>query len=320
MQANAQAQPNIALIKYWGKRNIAKNLPAVDSLSITLDSLWTRMSVEFLPSLQHDELFVNGRQSDSMQARVSYCLDQVAGSGRAHAKVQSEGNFPIAAGLASSASAFAALVVAASNAADQNLDTLSLARLAGESSGSAARSLYAGFVELTAGESDIEVATIVDNMAWPLKVIVAVTEEGAKPLSSGAAMIRSAETSPFYSSWLERQANDVALARKAVLQKDFAQLGALAEHNCLKMHSVMWSSRPPIVYWNSATLACMQAVRRLQAAGCPVFFTIDAGPQLKAVCLPEAEGTVEETLAACPGVVRTLVSGLGVGATLLANT
>ena len=317
MRAVAQAQPNIALIKYWGKRDADKNLPAVGSLSVTLDALWTRMSLEFDDQLEQDTLAVNGSAAASMLQRVSHCVDLVAGKDRACARVESSSNFPIGAGLASSASAFAALVVAADEAAGSRHGTGALARLAGAASGSAARSLYAGFVELTAGDAEIEVHNIADSAAWPLEVVVAVTAEEPKPVGSTEAMIRSAKTSPFYSNWLEQQAGDLEAARDAVRQKDFAKLAAIAEHNCLKMHSVMWGSRPPIVYWNQATLACMETVRTLQADGHGVFFTIDAGPQLKAVCLPEAVAIVRAALDQTSGVIRTLQSGLGPGARLL---
>jgi diphosphomevalonate decarboxylase len=317
MGASAQAQPNIALIKYWGKRDIEQNLPAVSSLSVTLDSLWTKMSVEFSDSISADRLTVNAAADEKMLPRISACLDLVAGSDRPRASINSDCNFPIAAGLASSASAFAALVVAASEAAGQSSDTLSLARTAGAISGSAARSLFGGFVELRAGDSNIDVETIAEGDEWPLTVVIAVTEESAKPVSSGEAMIRSAETSPFYSSWIEQQPAELATAREAVLRRDFAQLAAVAEHNCLKMHSVMWGSRPPVVYWNSATLSSMEAVRRMQDDGHAVFFTIDAGPQLKAICLPDQADRVRSALDACSGVQRTLVSGLGAGARLL---
>jgi len=315
MQASAQAQPNIALVKYWGKRDRGRNLPAVSSLSLTLDTLWTRMSVRF-GEQPRDTLKVNGQDAPGMLGRVSYCLDLVAGKDREQAGVVSESNFPIGAGLASSAAAFAALVVAANEAAGTDLDTLSLARLAGAVSGSAARSLYGGFVELTAGDEYIDVHALVDGDEWPVEVIVAVTEEAAKPVGSGDAMIRSATTSPFYASWLERQSADLEQARQALAQKDFGSLAAVSEHSCLKMHSVMWTSRPPIVYWNKATLACMETVRSLQAEGLGVFFTIDAGPQVKAICLPEAGDTVLTALAQTPGVLRTMRSGPGVGATL----
>ena len=313
----AQAQPNIALVKYWGKSDIAKNLPAVGSLSITLDELYSRMSVEFLDDPGADELSVNGEVNIEMLPRVSACIDLIAGKDRSAAKIQSEINFPVAAGLASSAAAFAALVLATYEGAAKIADTLTMARIAGSVSGSAARSLYGGIVELSAGDNAIEVWPIAGIDDWPLRVVVAVTETGQKQLSSGEAMIRSAETSPFYDSWVERQPEDLTAARVAVENKDFEQLAAVSEHNCLKMHTVMWTSRPPVVYWNSATIACMEAIRELQKKSVPVFFTIDAGPQVKAVCLPSAEESVRNTLAGIDGVVTTYSSGLGPGARVL---
>ena len=148
MRATARAQPNIALIKYWGKRDRDRNLPAVGSISLTLDDLYTTMDVELDGGLDRDELRVNGRSAQSMLPRVARCLDTVLGADRLCARVTSESNFPIAAGLASSASSFAALVVAASAAGGRPRSFDELAGLAGRASGSAARSLYGGFVEL----------------------------------------------------------------------------------------------------------------------------------------------------------------------------
>lgn len=317
MKAVAQAQPNIALIKYWGKRDHDKNLPAVSSLSVTLDSLWTKMSVEFGAGSGADTLLVNGSPAPAMEKRVSQCIDLVAGTERAAASIVSECNFPIGAGLASSASAFAALAVATAGACGKTHATQALAQLAGTSSGSAARSLYGGIVALTAGDENIHVQPLLDQHEWPMEVIVAVTEKREKPIGSGAAMIRGEQTSPFYPSWVERQDEDLETAKEAVLARDFECLAAISEHNCLKMHSVMWSSKPPIVYWNSATLSCLETIRSLQSAGHAVFFTIDAGPQVKAVCLPESVAAVMDALQSTPGVLSLLRSKLGAGAKLL---
>ncbi|MDH3265871.1 MAG: diphosphomevalonate decarboxylase, partial [Gammaproteobacteria bacterium] len=286
MRATAKAQPNIALIKYWGKRDTHRNLPAVGSISITLADLATTMSVDFDDALANDVLTVNGSDNVEMLPRVSRCIDSVAGPKRSTARVISNSNFPIAAGLASSASAFAALVVATDAVLDRNSDTATLARLAGGTSGSAARSLYGGFVELQNTAGDIALHCLCAADDWPLEVIVAITALGPKPVGSTEAMEISRKTSPFYGLWVEQQSQDLDAARKAIAKRDFARLAAVAEHNCLKMHSVMWGSRPATIYWNSATLACMQTVRELQSQGVAVFFTIDAGPQLKAVCEP----------------------------------
>ncbi len=317
MRADAQAQPNIALVKYWGKRDPVRNLPAVGSLSVTLDALWTRMSVELDTRRREDSLSVNGSTGDSMLPRVSDCLDRLLGAARPKAAIVSESNFPVAAGLASSASAFAALVVAASEAASLSRDRLTLARYAGAASGSAARSLFDGIVELSACDDEIDVRSIAAVDDWPLQVVIAINDEQPKAVGSGVAMLRSAATSPFYASWIERQAGDLDAARRAVAERDFAALAAVAEHSCLKMHSLMWTSRPPVVYWNKATLACMETVRALQQDGYPVFFTIDAGPQVKAVCLPGASEAVSAVLSATDGVRTVVTSGLGAGARIL---
>ncbi len=314
MQATAVAQPNIALIKYWGKRDQALNLPAVGSISITLADLFTRMSVDF--PADEDSLLLNGEVNDSLLPRLSQALDATLGNDRPRARIVSECNFPIAAGLASSASSFAALVVAASRALSRELDTPTLANLAGRASGSAARSLYGGFVELSNETESVSVKTLLDEQAWPLEVLVAVTTTGPKPVGSTEAMEVSRQTSPFYDRWVADQPDDLAAARDAIAARDFKALGAVSEHNCLKMHSVMWSSRPPIVYWNDATLACLQTIRALQADGVAVFFTIDAGPQVKAVCLPESVDDVRRALADTTGVRELLHTGLGAGARL----
>jgi len=317
MRATAKAQPNIALIKYWGKRDSNRNLPAVGSISLTLDDLCTTMDVELDGALDADELYVNGRSAETMLPRVKRCLDTVLGGDRLCARVTSTSNFPIAAGLASSASSFAALVVAASAAGGRERSSEELAGLAGRASGSAARSLYGGFVELRNDGDGIAVGTILDGEAWPLRIVAAVTSEAPKPVSSGEAMELSRKTSPFYSRWIEEQDMDLSTARDAITVRDFAKLASIAEHNCLKMHSVMWASRPPVVYWNAATLACLESVRELQARGVAAFFTIDAGPQVKVICLPGDQPRVVDALSNTGGVENILTSGIGAGAALV---
>lgn len=317
MRASAIAQPNIALVKYWGKRDTMRNLPAVGSISITLSDLHTKMSVAFDSGLPADRLVVNGADNQAMLSRVSRCLDSIAGPKRDFADIATESNFPIAAGLASSASAFAALVVAADMAGGQQNTQAQLASLAGRASGSAARSLLGGFVELRNVDHDIAVSSLCEGDDWPLQVVVAITASSPKAVGSTEAMELSRRTSPFYDRWIEQQDADLDEARAAIAERDFARLAAVAEHNCLKMHSVMWGSRPPMVYWNSTTLACMEAIRELQADGVPVFFTIDAGPQLKAICEPEVADEVRSKLTAVPGVEEVMVTGLGAGARIL---
>ena len=319
MQATAIAQPNIALIKYWGKRDLERNLPAVGSISITLRELYTRVAIELDNGQPTDVLLINGARDTERLARIGACLDSVIGERRPTATIRSESNFPIAAGLASSASAFAATTVAAAAAAGLSLQNVELARLAGQASGSAARSLYGGFTELGNVGDAIELTTLRDERSWPLQVVVAITETAAKKTGSTAAMEISRRTSPFYAAWIERQDDDLDAARTAIEERDFAGLAAVAEHNCLKMHSLMWASRPPMMYWNSATLRCLQTVRKLQGEGCRVFFTMDAGPQVKAVCVKDDVDAVRDALAATPGVREIMTSGLGAAARLVSD-
>ncbi len=320
MHATAIAQPNIALIKYWGKRNISKNLPAVGSISITLSDLYTEVSVNFKPHLSEDELIVNGEQNFKMLPRIAKCVDNILGEKRSRVQVSSISNFPIAAGLASSASAFAATTKAVASAAELSYTNLELAKFAAKASGSAARSFYDGFVELKNIKDGIEVKSICEASSWPLEVIIAITETRKKAVGSSLAMEISRKTSPFYNSWVSQQNHDLGIARTAIAQKDFKKLAAITEHNCLKMHSVMWASKPPIIFWNSATITCMQMVRKLQEEGLNVFFTIDAGPQVKAICLKEDSHLVRTKFEEISGVKQVMQSSLGAAARLVKSS
>ena len=323
MQARAVAHPNIALIKYWGKRDTTLNLPAVGSISITLDQLAAQTRVSFDQALDDDELILNGQPQPAALPRISRCLDAcraLAGTDR-RARITSENNFPTAAGLASSAAGYAALVTAASAALDLELDKPALSGLARQGSGSAARSLFGGFVEWHRGErddgSDSLAEALLDGADWPLEVVIGITSEEAKSTGSTEGMELSRLTSPYYAAWLDGQEQDLAAARQAIQQQDFEQLAELAEFSCLKMHAVAMSSQPGLIYWNGATVAAMQQVRELRQAGTPVFFTIDAGPQIKAVCEAGASVQVEQALAEVPGVQRTIHCGLGESARLI---
>lgn len=318
MQATAIAHPNIALVKYWGKSDVEENLPAVGSLSITLDRLTTTTRVIFDETLSADRFLLAGGEAPAMAARVSACLDDLRKRVGIdlRAMVESDNDFPTSAGLASSASGFAALVVAADAALGSGLSAGDLAELARRASGSAARSIFGGFVELslTAAGRRTETRQLLAPEAWPLRVAVAVTETGPKTIGSTEGMVRTERTSPYYRAWVASSPADLAGARSAVENRDFMALAAVSESSCLNMHGLMLSARPGLVYWNGATVECIGAVRRLQADGVPVFFTIDAGPQVKAVCLPEAFEKVRSELAAVPGVHHVLESGLGRGA------
>ena len=324
MRATAVAHPNIALIKYWGKSDIERNIPAVGSLSITLDGLTTTTAVSFNSDLEEDEFLLGGQAIPEMSGRVSRCLDLVRErvGAQTRARVESNNDFPTAAGLASSASGFAALVTASDAAMGVNIPQNELADMARRSSGSAARSLFGGFVELRLtpdGPLPTETRQILKPFDWPLRVAVAVTDAGPKEIGSTEGMVRTERTSPYYAGWVDSSEDDLAEARTAIARRDFEALAEVSESSCLKMHAVMLSARPGLVYWNGATVECIRKVRKLRADGVPVFFTVDAGPQVKAVCAPEAFDRVAAELAAVEGVSQVLASGLGEGARVVAS-
>lgn len=323
LQATAVAHPNIALVKYWGKADVAQNLPAVGSLSITLGGLASTTTVRFDKTLTEDRFRFAGAEAPAMARRVAACLDEMrraTGTG-SYAAVESDNDFPTAAGLASSASGFAALVTAADAALGSGMERAELAELARRASGSAARSLFGGFVELSLVEEGrrTETRQILAPEVWPLAVVVAVTDAGPKSVGSTAGMLLTERTSPYYAAWVESSPADLAEARAAVARRDFEALAEVSESSCLTMHAVMLSARPGLVYWNGATVECLHRVRALRTDGVPVFFTIDAGPQLKAVCLPEAVEEVASALAGVSGVERVLRCGLGGGARVVAR-
>lgn len=324
--ATALAHPNIALVKYWGKRDVALNLPAVGSLSITLDKIWTQTRVSFDPDLKQDSLSLNNREDADESRRVSACLDLLRKRAGVNwrARIDSQNNFPTAAGLASSASGFAALVVAGGQALGLNLPAEEKSALARQGSGSAARSIFGGYVEWARGTradgADSVAKPLLDAAAWPLGVAVAITSTAAKETGSTEGMNRSAETSPYQQAWENSQEQDLSVARTAIQARDFEKLADISEHSCLKMHALALSARPGLIYWNGATIAGMRRIRALRAQGCPVFFTVDAGPQLKAVCMPEALAKVSAALREIPGVLNVIETGLGQGARIVESS
>jgi diphosphomevalonate decarboxylase len=317
MRAKAVAHPNIALVKYWGKADVERNLPAVGSISITLDTLTTTTRVRLNPELDRDELVLDGRPaSGERTARARFCLDLF----RRHrpdlppVSVESENSFPTAAGLASSASGFAALVTAVNAVLESPLGADELAEISRRCSGSAPRSLHGGYVELVLGGDGTIVRPILDRREWPLEVVIAITSTVAKAVGSTEGMELTRTSSDFYESWVASSPDDLAAARTAIAAQDFEALTAVAEASCLKMHAVAMAAQPGLIYWNGTTVECLHRVRDLRRRGVPVFFTIDAGPQLKAVCDSGSSDQVAAALGEIPGVVEIVRCGLGDGA------
>jgi len=320
--AVAVAHANFALIKYWGKRDIALNLPDVGSISITLEALSSETRVELLPGLEADQVVLDGQSDGPGTARVIAMLErfrQISGS-RAHARVDSRNNFPTGAGLASSASGFAALVTACDRAWSLGLDKTRLSELARIGSGSAARSIFGGFVEMHRGHRadgrDSIAEPLLEASAWPLHTVIAISDRARKAIGSTEGMQRTAETSPFYRSWVENQPADLERARQAIAGRDFDALADVSEASALAMHGLAMSARPGLLYFNATTIECLHRIRALRASGLPVFFTVDAGPQVKAICTADAVDPVADALGQVPGVQQIVRSGLGPGAWL----
>ncbi len=320
-QAIAQAHPNIAFIKYWGNRDERLRIPANGSLSMNLAGLWTRTRVTFTAALTEDRVVVNGSPlSGSALQRVQTVLDRVRSlSGLAYAaEVSSVNNFPTGAGIASSASAFAALALAAAQAAGLRLSERDLSRLARLGSGSACRSVPAGFVEWYAGTGDADsfAESIAPPEHWRLYDCIAVISTAHKRVGSSQGHALAA-SSPLQAVRVAQAPQRLAQCRRAILTRDFEALAAVMELDAHLMHAVMQTSSPPLLYWEPGTVGVMHTVHRLRQQGVPAAYTIDAGPNVHVLCPENALPAVQNALAELPWVQRVLVAPPGGGARLL---
>jgi len=281
--AEAYAPANIALCKYWGKREESFKLPLTGSLSISMGALGTRMRIA--PAAA-DSLRINGADlspRDKAFQRLFAFLDLLRPAGQAFC-VDSTNTLPMAAGLASSASAFAAAVLAVEKLYGWVLDGPTRSRLARLGSGSACRSVYEGFVEWHAGIEPDGGDSFAEPVApaWPeLRVGVLTVSAAPKAVGSSEGMKRTADTSRLYRAWPEQVARDLPKIRRAVLEHDFDTLGATAEQNALAMHATMIAAWPPVLYWQPETVAALHQVHALRAGGISVYATLDAGPNVK---------------------------------------
>lgn len=319
--ATAIAHPNIAFIKYWGNRDDALRIPMNDSLSMNLDALSTTTSVEFHPRLQADDLVIDGEQAAPQAAqRVSDFLDIIRSRmpEKNKAIIVSHNNFPMGAGIASSASAFAALAAAASQAAGLPMDTAALSRLARRGSGSACRSVPDGFVEWQAGSSDQDsfAFSIAPADHWRLVDLIVVVSRTHKDVGSsiGHAL---AVTSPLQKARLSDCPRRLQLCRQAILKKDFTTFASVLELDSNLMHAVMLTSTPALLYWEPATIAIMKKVRAWRAQGLPACYTIDAGPNVHVLCPAENASEAEGLLKSVNGVEALYSSSPGSGVRLV---
>lgn len=325
MKATAKAHTNIALIKYWGKRNEELILPTNSSLSLTLDGFYTTTTVDFQEGLSADEFLLNGKEiTGEAYRRVTAFLDlirKLAGKEQLYAKVSSENHVPTAAGFASSASGFAALAAAGAKAIGLSLSERDLSRLTRQGSGSSSRSVYGGFAQWEMGEkedgSDSYAVPIATQDHWDIRMAGVVLTSTEKKISSRSGMKNTVETSPFYDGWLQTVHEDLADIKEAIKVKDFTRVGEIAEANCLKMHATSMAAKPPFMYWIDGTVLVMRKIWELREQGIPAYFTIDAGPNVKVLYLPEHESVIEETLRKLPGVTDVILSKPGPGISYL---
>jgi diphosphomevalonate decarboxylase len=317
----AISHPNIAFIKYWGNRDNALRIPANGSISMNLASLETRTSVEVSPEFLSDSLTLNGRKEtgtalERVQAFLNLLREMSEKPFFAH--ITSENNFPLSAGIASSAAAFAALAAAGSQAFGLSLPEKELSMLARRGSGSASRSIPGGFVEWHVGKYDS--ATYAESIApaehWELWDCVAVVTDQPKKTGSTEGHLL-AGTSPLQNARVKDTPRRLEICRSAILKKDFEALADIIELDSNLMHAVMMTSQPPLMYWSPKSLEIMQEVIKWRKIGIPAAYTLDAGPNVHIICSRDYADRVCTRLEKIPGVARVLSSGVGSGVQLL---
>lgn len=282
----ARAHTNIALVKYWGKENEELIIPANSSISLTLDEFYTDTSVIFDSTLQQDMITINSEIVND--EKISKFLDIIRHKSGINlfAKVESINHVPNSAGLASSASAYAALATAGSKAAGLDLSDKELSMLARRGSGSATRSIFGGFAAWNKGTDDQTSYgySIEDPVKMDINMIAIVLNNSPKKISSRLGMKISYETSPFYDSWIKQTNEDFETIQNAITNGDFSTLGQTAELNAMRMHSLTLSANPSYLYLNKDSLLVIEMVKGLRDKGIECYYTMDAGPNVKIIC------------------------------------
>ncbi|HAT54889.1 MAG TPA: diphosphomevalonate decarboxylase [Lactobacillus sp.] len=317
----AKAHTNIALVKYWGKADEQLILPTNDSISMTLDHFYSTTSVQFDPVLSTDEIILDGiKLPADGQQRIRQFMDlvrQLAGI-TTFAHIETSNHVPTTAGLASSASGFAALAGAAAKAAGLNLNRRELSRLARRGSGSATRSIYGGFVQWHAGHDDETsfAEPLEEKVDWPIRMIAIVVSRDEKKVGSRHGMKQS-QTSPFFKDWVKQSNADIEPMKTALLKKDINRVGAIAEHNAMCMHATTLSAMPPFTYFNGDTIEAMQLITDLRNNGLNCYYTMDAGPNVKVICLENEVEPILDHLRPVFGDAHLVVAKPGSGLTYL---
>ncbi|MEM1375510.1 MAG: diphosphomevalonate decarboxylase [Pseudomonadota bacterium] len=294
-EAEAYAPSNIALSKYWGKRDAALNLPLNSSLSISLAHWGT--TTRIAPAVE-DEVIFNGvllSPEDGFARKVIGYLDRFRRGAVRPVRVDTTNTIPTAAGLASSASGFAALTQAINSAFQLGLSAPQQSMVSRLGSGSATRSFWHGFVRWDRGtqpDGADSFATPLDT-AWPeFRIALIKVDTAPKAHSSRDGMAHTVATSPLFGPWPERAEADCAAIERAIRARDFATLGALTEANALAMHATMMAARPALTYLKSGSWQVLETLWAARAAGLNAYATMDAGANVKLIFLSEAEAAI----------------------------
>lgn len=314
--ATARAHPNIAFIKYWGNADDNLRLPVNSSISMNLDGLYTQTQVTWDSGADRDRLVLNNiEETGPALKRVVQHLDVIRNrlDIYTYATVESTNNFPTGAGIASSAAAFAALTIAAVNAAGAQISERELTTLARLGSGSASRSIPTGFVEWHAGtqHEDSYAESVATPDYWNLVDAIAVVSNQHKAVGSREGH-QSAATSDLQNGRVAGAADRLRICKFALLSRDFDTFAEVAEHDSNLMHAVMMTSRPPLFYWLPATMTVMAQVRQWrQEDGLRVCYTLDAGPNVHCICVGDDLAEVRKRLSLLSGISEVLVAGVG---------
>ena len=323
-QIKSSAHPNIAFIKYWGNAVPALRLPANGSISMNLEGLNTISSISEIESGDSHKLQINGEmQSGPALHRLDFFLRQAAefyDFSPAFLSIDSTNNFPIGTGFASFASAFASLAIARDQYFNLSLSQEKISALARLGSGSACRSVPSGFTEWKRGAThwDSFAFSIAPASHWELYDLILIVDQQEKKVSSTQGH-EIADTSPFQSVRVHDANRRIEICRSAILEKDFEKLADIIEQDSDMMHAVMMTSQPPLTYWQPASLAIMQAVKKLRKQGIACAYTMDAGPNVHVICAPAHLERVQKAFIDFPGIQQALTAKTGGAAKVVAN-
>ena len=282
---NVRSYANIAIIKYWGKKDTVKIIPATSSISLTLENMYTETSLSSLPaSAQSDEFYINGILQDQTEhKKMGEIIDCFRPAGSGFVRIDTKNNMPTAAGLSSSSSGLSALVKACNEFFGLHLSTKQLAQKAKLASGSSSRSFYG---PISAWDKDSgEIYPVKTDLK--LAMIMLVLYDQKKPISSREGMKRCAETSTIFDDWVRQSEEDYKAMLIYLSNNHFSKIGELTEKNALAMHATTQTARPPFSYLTEKTYEAMDFVKQLRSEGERCYFTMDAGPNVKVLCLEE---------------------------------